>query len=128
MTALYRETFPDATRIVDPLVQMQANVREVQAPSIAIPVLSGDKRILNIMADISSRIPDSVKIQVSRMVIDQESVQIKGIIDTFNDVNLVQNSLRKSPLFTDVAIVSAAADKESGMIRFELRLQTGGVS
>jgi len=25
-----------------------------------------------------------------------------------------------------VAIVSAAADKESSMIRFELRLQTGG--
>ena len=80
------------------------------------------------MADISSRIPDSVKIQVSRMVVDQESVQLKGIIDTFNDVNLIQNSLRKSPLFTDVSIVSAAADKESGMIRFELRLQTGGVS
>ena len=30
MSTLYRETFPGATRIVDPLVQMQANVREVQ--------------------------------------------------------------------------------------------------
>ena len=128
MTELYRETFPDATRIVDPLVQMQANVRDVQAPSIATPVFSGEKRILNLLADISGRIPETIEIHVTRLVIDQESVQIKGTTDTFNNVNLIQDGLRKSPLFTDVNIVSAAADKESGKIRFELRLQTGGIS
>ncbi len=123
MTTMYRETFPGATRIVDPLVQMKANVRDVQAPSIASPLFSGEKRVLNILADISARVPESVRIQVARMVIDQESVQMKGMTDTFNNVNLIQSGLRKSPRFADVAIVSAAADKESGMIRFELRLQ-----
>lgn len=128
MTQLYRETFPDATRIVDPLVQMQANVRDVQAPSIATPVFSDGKRTLNLLADISGRIPETIEIQVSRLVIDQDSVQIRGTTDTFNNVNLIQGSLRKSPLFNDVLIVSAAADKESGKIRFELRLQMGGIS
>lgn len=126
MTTLYKQTFPEATRIVDPLVQMQANVRDVQAPSIATPVFSGRKRALDILSEISAGVDESIKIQVSRLVIDQESVQIKGITDTFNNVNLIQGSLRKSPLFIDASIVSAAAEKKSGMIRFELRLQLKG--
>lgn len=126
MEALYKETFPEATRVVDPLVQMQANLQDIQAPSIVTPVFSGDKRILNILADISGRIPKELTIHVTRLLIDQDSVQIKGDTDTFNNVNLIQGNLRKSPLFNDVSIISAAADKESSMIRFELRLRAGG--
>lgn len=128
MEGIYKETFPEATKVVDPLTQMQANIRDIQAPSIATPVFSGDKRILNILADISGRIPKELTIHVTRLVIDQESVQIKGDTDTFNNVNVIQGNLRKSPLFDDVAIISAAADKESSMIRFELRLQAGGAT
>ncbi|MFZ5797927.1 MAG: type II secretion system protein GspL [Desulfobulbaceae bacterium] len=126
MEALYRETFPEATRVIDPLTQMQANIKEIQAPSISTPVFSGDKRILNILADISARIPQDLTIHVTRLVIDQDSVQIKGDTDTFNNVNVIQGNLRKSPLFENVSIISAAADKESSMVRFELRLQAGG--
>ncbi|MDD3619592.1 MAG: type II secretion system protein GspL [Desulfobulbaceae bacterium] len=128
MNQLYRETFPEATRIVDPLAQMQANVRDVQAPAIATPVFSGEKRTLNLLADISGRIPEAIEIHVSRLVIDQDTVQLRGTTDTFNNVNIIQGNLRKSPLFSDVNIVSAAADKDSGKIRFELKLQIGGIS
>lgn len=128
MEAIYKETFPAATKVIDPLAQMQANIREIQAPSISTPVFSGDKRSLNILADISARIPADLTIHVTRLVIDQDSVQMKGDTDTFNNVNMIQGKLRQSPLFSDVAILSASADKESGLIRFELRMQTGGAS
>jgi len=126
MQALFKETFPDRTKIRDPLVEMQASIRNIQAPSVAIPVFTGDKRTLNILADISGRIPSSIEIQVSRLVIDQESVQVKGTTNTFNNVNIIQNNMRKSPLYKEVSIISAAADKDSKMIRFELRMETGG--
>ncbi|HBI16156.1 MAG TPA: hypothetical protein DDY20_11685 [Desulfobulbaceae bacterium] len=126
MVGIYKETFPEATKVVEPLTQMQANIRDIQAPSIATPLFSGDKRVLNILADISARIPKELTIHVTRLVIDQDSVQIKGDTDTFNNVNVIQGNLRKSPLFDDVSIISAAADKESSMIRFELRLRAGG--
>jgi len=126
MQVVFKETFPERTRTRDPLLEMKASLRNIQAPSIATPVFSGDKRTLDILADISGRIPRSIRIEVSRLVIDQESVQIKGTTDTFNNVNIIQGSLRKSPIYEDVDIVSAAADKDSKMIRFELRMQTGG--
>jgi general secretion pathway protein L len=126
MQAVFKETFPERTRISDPLIEMKANIKNIQAPSTATPVFSGDKRALNILADISGRIPESIKLEVSRLVIDQEAVRMKGTTDTFNNVNIIQGNLRKSPLFEDVNIVSAAADKDSKKIRFELRMQTGG--
>lgn len=124
METLYRETFPEATRIVDPLVQMKTRVREVQAPSIETPIFSGDKRTLNILADISGRIPPDVEIHVARLTIDNESVIIKGTTDTFNNVNKIQASLQESPLYSDVDIVSATSEKDTGLIRFELKLET----
>jgi len=126
MQTLFLETFPDRAKVRDPLVEMQASVRNIQAPTVAIPVFTSDKRTLNILADISERIPPSINIQVSRLVIDQESVQIKGTTNTFNNVNIIQSNLRRSPLYKDVNIISAAADKDSKLIRFELRMETGG--
>lgn len=127
MKVLFQETFPETKRIVDPLVQMKTNLRNVQAPSIATPIFSGDKRSLNILADVSGRIPAGLKIDVARMVIDKESVVIKGTTDAFNNVNLIQRVLRESPMYEDVDIVSASAEKDSGSIRFELKLQAVGV-
>ena len=128
MQAIFKETFPDRTRITDPLIEMQASIRNIQAPSISTPVFSGDKRVLNILADISDRVPPDIEIHVTRMVIDRDSVRLKGTTDTFNNVNIIQNQLRQSTLYDDVDIVSAAADKESSLIRFELRMDMGGGS
>lgn len=128
MTRLFKETFPETTRIVDPLVQMKSKLQDVQAPSIATPIFSGDKRALNILADISGRVPESIEIHVSRLVIETDSVVIRGTTDAFNNVNLIQGVLRKSPAYSDVAIVSASAEKDSGLIRFELKLRAAGTS
>ncbi len=127
MRALYRQTFPGATRIVDPLAQMKANLRQMQAPRVSLPLFTGRKRILDILADISGRIPESVAIHVSRLVIDAESVQIKGTTDTFNNVDTIRNRLLSSPLYREVKIVSATAGKNK-KIRFEIRLQLGEAS
>ena len=126
MEDIYRETFPEATVIRDALAQMKANVRNIQAPSLATPVFANERRILNILADISARIPPEVTIHVNRMVIDEDSVQIKGDTDTFNNVNIIQSRLVGSPRFEEVNIISAAAEKNSSLIRFELRLKIGG--
>jgi hypothetical protein len=61
-------------------------------------------------------------------VIETDSVVIRGTTDAFNNVNLIQGVLRKSPAYSDVAIISASAEKDSGLIRFELKLRAAGTS
>ncbi len=123
MVALFKQTFPEVTRVVEPHVQMQSKLREVQNSEVAIPLFSGDKRVLDILADISGRIPENLSLHVSRLVIDQESVQIKGTTDAYNNVDVIKSKLAASPRYAEVKIVSATADKKKGSIRFEIRLQ-----
>ncbi len=123
MVDLFKQTFPEVTRVVDPHVQMQSKLKEVRSSEVSIPLFSGDKRVLEILADISGRIPKDLSLHVSRLVIDQESVQIKGTTDAYNNVDVIKNKLAASTRYVEVKIVSATADKKKGAIRFEIRLQ-----
>lgn len=128
MVQLFKQTFPDVTRVVDPYVQMQSKLREVRSSEVSIPLFSGDRRVLEILADISGRIPADLSLHVSRLVIDQETVQIKGTTDAYNNVDVIKNKLATSVRYADVKIVSATADKKKGAIRFEIRLQLAEAS
>jgi general secretion pathway protein L len=123
MNTLFKATFPETTRIVDPLNQMRVNFREVQKNTNSAPIITGEKRVLDILADISSRIPDTLSIHITQLTVDKETVRLKGTTDTFNNVNAIQKFLRNSPKYEEVDIVSATADKEKSKIRFEIRLK-----
>ncbi|HHL33375.1 MAG TPA: hypothetical protein ENJ30_03320 [Desulfobulbaceae bacterium] len=128
MVDIYKQTFPGATRVTRPYLQMKSRLQEVQGAEVALPLFSGEKRALTLLADISSRIPKDVTIHVSRLVIDRESVQMKGVTDAFNNVDVIKNKLAASPRYAEVKIVSAAADKKKGKIRFEIHLLLGEAS
>lgn len=131
MTAIYKQTFPSVTTVREPHAEMLAAMKGLQGTDAPAPILVRDKRVLALLADISTRIPTSVQIQVSRLFVDHESVQIKGVTDTFNAVETIKSTLAASSRFGEVRIVSATADKgkgkEGGLIRFELQLQLRGV-
>jgi general secretion pathway protein L len=123
MDQVFKKSFPGATKIVDPLLQMRSRLQEVQAPTVSMPLFTQEQRILAILSDISSRVPDSISMHVTRMVIDEESVKMKGTTDAFNNVNTIKKLLAKSPRYQDVSIVSATKSKEKNTIRFEIRLE-----
>jgi len=119
---VFKTSFPGVTRIVDPLAQMRSKLQEVQAPTVSMPLFTQEKRILAILADISTRIPATISMHVSRLVIDQDSVRVKGTTDAFNNVNTIKTLLAKSARFFEVNIVSATKTKDKDVIRFEIRL------
>lgn len=125
MTVIFKETFPHVTKVHEPYTEMKAALKTVQGPESPTPLFASGKRVLGLLADISARIPETVTLQVSRLAIDRESVQLKGTTDTFNSVNIIKNSLAASSGYRSVQIVSATADKakNSGIIRFEIHLQ-----
>lgn len=128
MKKIFQQSFPAVTRIVDPLLQMRTRIKVLEAPKVAMPLFTEKPRVLVLLADISSRIPAGMSLHVSRLVVDQDSVRIKGTTDAFNNVNTMKTVLDKSLLFSSVSIVSASKTKDKGIIRFELRMQLGGKS
>ena len=77
---------------------------------------------LEIINDISSRIPGDLNIQVDRMVVAQDGVQIRGTTDTFNTVDSIKKGLESSDMYRDVIIASANLDQSGKGVRFEIKM------
>ena len=59
---------------------------------------------------------------VTRMLIDKDTFQIKGETDTFNTVDIIKKGMEKSEYFNSVTINSANLDRSGKRVTFELKL------
>ncbi|WP_028580348.1 type II secretion system protein GspL [Desulfogranum japonicum] len=125
MQAIYKQTFPAAKVMRESYGPMKSAMKRFQQGATSGPVFSDEKRNLELLADISSRISDELELQVARMVIDQEQIMIRGETTTYNSVDAIKNALSESDRYTGVQIISATADKKTKKIRFEIQLQLG---
>jgi general secretion pathway protein L len=123
VTEVFSRTFPDVKRIVDPLQQMRVKVNEVKTSAVSIPGTDSSNKVLDLLKDISDRIPKSLDVHVTRMVIDQETVRVSGKTDTFNTVDGIKNGLEPSKYFSGVTISSANLDRTGKRVQFEIKLQ-----
>ena len=125
--AVFTETLPDVTRIVDPLQQLQVKIRETKQTTMdkdgTLPAMT----ILDILAEISAHIPEALDVRLARFVVDDNGLRIKGTTDTFNTVDAIKKGLEQSSAFSNVEISAANLDAKSSKIRFELKLTMKGV-
>lgn len=117
---IFRTTFPDVQRIVDPLHQMRVAMNELETP---IPVSSDGTglRTIDILNRISGQIPENLDILLTRTVVTPENVLISGNTDTFNTVDEIQNQLEALTFFKKVTIISTAKDGNTNRIRFKMK-------
>ena len=89
----------------------------------AAPGITSQGTVLGILNDISSRIPGGLELQVDRLVIDPEGIQLRGTTDTFNTVDAIKKGLESSTMYKDVTIASANLDKSGKGVRFEIKME-----
>jgi type II secretory pathway component PulL len=119
---IFQSTFPEITRIVDPLHQMEAAMTEAKQNAALPGEGKGDIRSIDILHELSRLIPEKVDVIVTRMVIGEESVLISGDTDTFNAVDEIQNRLEGSELFGKVTISSTNRERSGNRIQFKMRI------
>ena len=120
--AIFTETFPEITNIVDPIHQMNTKISELKNASGASPGMNINSSVLETLNDISARIPTELEVQVDRMVVDQEGIQIRGTTDTFNTVDSIKKGLESSEMYRDVIIASANLDPSGKGVKFEIKM------
>jgi general secretion pathway protein L len=123
--AVFSETLPAVTRIVDPVHQLQAEINKLKKTTGGIRTGSQYK-VLDLLAEISESIPASIPVRLTMMVVDEKGIRIKGTTDNFNTVDTLKKRLEKSSYFSAVTISSANLAPKSNEIRFELKLQLSG--
>lgn len=122
INTLFTQTFPEVTNIVDPIHQMNTRIDALKTEAGAAPGMKMGKTVLEILNDISNRVPENLEVQVDRMVVDQDGIQIRGTTDNFNTVDSIKKGLESSAMYHDVVIASANLDQSGKGVRFEIKM------
>ncbi|MCD6266122.1 MAG: pilus assembly protein PilM [Deltaproteobacteria bacterium] len=123
ITETFRQTLPNVKRIVDPLQQMRIEITQIKKSAFFLPGIGGDHKVVDLLRDISIRVPESLDVRVMRMVVDPAAVNIKGETDTFNTVDIIKKGLEPSEYFSSVTISSANLDRSRRRVQFEIKLK-----
>ena len=120
---VFNETLPEVSRVVNPVQQLQVKNNEIRAAYSPGGASGAGYTIIELLTELSVRIPAQEKVQVVRMVADMDTVRLKAVTGDFNTVDNVQKGLEKSPYFADVSISSANQSMKGDEVNFELKLE-----
>jgi hypothetical protein len=119
--AVFRSTFPDVKRIVDPVHQMRLKITDAQKKAHLTDAAGKSILTIDLLNEISRLIPETVDVEFTRLVIGPENLLIDGNTDTFNAVDEMKNRLETAKLFRGVTISSANIDRKANRVQFKLR-------
>lgn len=124
--AIYRDTFagkPDQY-IPAPLPMMEAKLNQALKKNRT----DGSKKSLENISDVdavdllfelSSKIPDTIDVDLDRFLLNHGHLVISGSVDTFKNVDRLKGLLETSELFEKVSISSAEASKAGNRVFFK---------
>jgi type II secretion system protein L len=119
---VFKRTFPEVTRVVNPLQQMQIKIKAVGDDGIGMELTDTRVRVIDILNSLSQQIPAAADVKVNRMVVGADNVVLSGNTDTFNTVDDIKGRLEQAEIFKSVTISSADLEKSGKRVRFKLKL------
>ncbi|MCJ7830324.1 MAG: type II secretion system protein GspL, partial [Desulfobacterales bacterium] len=121
--AIFAETLPQTTKMVDPVQQLRVKIQELKGTSVFPAESVGSPSTLRILDEISRRIDPGIEIQLTSAIIGGDGVLLSGNTDTFNAVDEIKNRLESADIFKSVTISSATLDNSGKAVNFKLRMQ-----
>jgi general secretion pathway protein L len=119
----FSDTFP-GVRMAQPTFQMREKMRELEERLRAFGGVTGAQLSgLQILREISARVPASVTVNVDNLTITTETTDLSGTTTSYDDVVKLKDALEASPYFTTVKISNTKADVDN-KIAFKLTITT----
>lgn len=115
----FAEVAPSNTRMVDPLRQLQVMLKELSGRGGGLP---GGPSVVELLAEISLRVPVQAAVRLTRFSAEPEMILLKGETADYNTVETVRGALAGSRLFREVTIGSATQEERGQRVAFELQL------
>ncbi|MBI3812416.1 MAG: type IV pilus assembly protein PilM [Nitrospirae bacterium] len=116
----FRTMFPDVKNVVDEVQQAKSTVAEMKK-KVALFGTS-DWTPLQLMAELTQRMPPSVKIEVQDFVIEPGRLRLEAETDSFESVDKVKSLLGQFGAFRDVTVSDAKVSADQSKVRFRLTM------
>jgi Tfp pilus assembly PilM family ATPase len=124
MIKVYRETFPSVQTVSPPYFQkMEAKFKVYKNETAFAAKGSGSVKIIDILDEISRKIPDNLDIEFNRFVYGTDDLNISGLADAFSSIDAMKQSLETSKVFRKVLLSSSVKDKKTNKFRFKLKIE-----
>ena len=122
LAAVFSETFPEVTTVVDPLQQMRIKAQETRRAAGSKPGAGTRLPAIDILRQLSAGIPKEIDVGLGQVMIGPESVLVTGSTDGFDSVDRIKSGLGLVEGFRSVGITSATVDKNGGRVRFRVKI------
>lgn len=120
ITRVFESAFPEVPRVVAPLQQMEAKIREIRETALLSGLKTERPRAVDLLAWISRRLPAPMDVELTRLVIGPDAVTLAGHTSGFDTVDDIKTRLEQYGPLTAVTINAANIDKQSGRVCFTL--------
>ena len=125
LAQVYSHSFPDAPATNEPLQTMETRVREAKELANHLGVTGNNLSPLEILREISERIPIDLDVGLTELQIERYSVQARGYAPTFEAVDRIRAELSKVRDFENVRLSDVVTDQRRGGKNFSLSIRLG---
>jgi general secretion pathway protein L len=123
MVTLYKQTFPQATTVVDVPLQMKSAIRQLQED---VGVTGLDRPATLQLLQTLSELPETFGVDVDEFTMERSEVRISGRAGTFEAVNGIAEKLRQSSAFEKVEVVESKMDLAGKQVSYRMRMTLSG--
>jgi general secretion pathway protein L len=120
--ALYQQAFPELPAPPSVIQAMQQAVGQAQGRADTLGVYRGNLSALDILTEISSRIPADLEVVFEELAIDGQVVQIKGHTPAFGAVDRLRAELARYEPFSSITVGDITSDARRGGQTFSMRI------
>jgi general secretion pathway protein L len=109
---LYADAFPGSAPPANALSAMQAAVRAAQDRADFLGVYRGNLSALDLLAEISARVPKELELVFEELAIDRQVVRIRGHCQSFEAVDRLRAELAEYPPFQQIKLSEVTTDRD----------------
>jgi general secretion pathway protein L len=120
--ALVAEALPGGARSGDPLAAMQEALRTAERRADTLGVYRGNLSALDILTEISRRVPSNLDVVFEELSIERQVIQIKGHSPSFGSVDQLRTQLAQFGPFSEITVGDITADARRGGQNFNVRI------
>jgi general secretion pathway protein L len=118
---VYRQTFPDAKTVADPVRQLRSRLDEAQKK---FGVLGSGSSALDVMKAVTDGIPKEVRVGFQEFILEGDRLKLAGDAASFESVDKIKAELQKAEPFSDVQVLDTRMGVDNKVkFRLEMKLK-----
>ncbi|MFP8874966.1 MAG: type II secretion system protein GspL, partial [Myxococcota bacterium] len=125
--ALYSEVFPDEATPSNPITALREQTRLAEEQAEFLGAYGRKSSALDLLTEISSRIPEDLDVRFDELNINRRSVRVKVYAKSFESVDRLKAELSREPAFGAIKVAGdVQKDKRRGGVTFNLNIDLDG--